>query len=736
MATIVLTAVGTVLGGPIGAAIGAVAGYALDAEIFKPAGRTGPRLSDLRVQTSAYGTQIPKLFGRMRAAGTVIWATDLVEHSERSGGGKGRPSVTTYNYSASFAVALSSRPIRRVERIWADGNLLRGTAGDFKSGIGAFRLHTGVEDQAPDPLIIGDRGAVLTPASRGLAYVVFESLQLADFGNRIPSLTFEIVADEAPVGTSMLLGALADGASVDATGAGSEPQVLGYAASGETVGDAVAPLLDGYGLLARDRVDGLSLIGFGSDVAALPLATDLRLSGTRALAPREEARAPLDSIPRRLALRYYELARDYQAGLQSAERPGAGGAEAQIELPVVLDADAAHEAARQALRRRDAGRRTMTIPRGWDALALGIGDRAVAGVGGSRWRVEALEWESMAVRLSLTALAGEGATPAAGADAGQGVRQADRLVGPSHLLLVETPQLTDAPVDTPQVFATACGEGPGWRGASLLLLNPATSAYDVIGTMPQPAAIGLVDAVVPAASAALLDTASAITVDLYDSGAQLSPASDAALLAGANACLVGAELVQFGEVTRLGPARYRLSRLLRGRRGTEQAIAAHEAGEAFLLLDANSLFPLDDTSKPIGRSITAAALGIGDSTPPTASCTVSGTAILPPSPVHLRFEGSTAAGFRISWVRRSRMGWAWIDGADAPLVEESEHYAVTLRTEAGPVRSILTDTPYWFYDASSIVADLSGSGGAPIVCEVRQIGTHGPSDALIRSLTL
>lgn len=53
----------------------------------------------------------------MGVAGTVIWATDLVEHRDRQGGGKGRPKTTTYSYTASFAVLLSSRPIRSVGRI-------------------------------------------------------------------------------------------------------------------------------------------------------------------------------------------------------------------------------------------------------------------------------------------------------------------------------------------------------------------------------------------------------------------------------------------------------------------------------------------------------------------------------------------------------------------------------------------------------------------------------------------
>lgn len=169
MATLVLTAVGSIVGGPIGGAIGALIGQQADQRLLAPKGRQGPRLGDLAVQTSAYGQPIPKLFGRLRVAGTVIWATDLREERQRSGGGKGRPKTTAYSYSASFAVALSARRIRAVHRIWADGKLLRGSGGDWKSETG-FRLHLGDEGQEADPLIAAAEGNEGTPAFRGLAY--------------------------------------------------------------------------------------------------------------------------------------------------------------------------------------------------------------------------------------------------------------------------------------------------------------------------------------------------------------------------------------------------------------------------------------------------------------------------------------------------------------------------------------------------------------------------------------
>jgi len=89
MATVVLQyvgqAVGTYLGGPIGGmigrAVGAVAGSFIDQELFGPGGGTrrieGPRINDLRVMSSTEGAPIPRLWGRMRVAGQVIWATNF-----------------------------------------------------------------------------------------------------------------------------------------------------------------------------------------------------------------------------------------------------------------------------------------------------------------------------------------------------------------------------------------------------------------------------------------------------------------------------------------------------------------------------------------------------------------------------------------------------------------------------------------------------------------------------------
>ena len=138
------------------------------------------------------GAVIPRLYGRMRIGGNIIWATDFREETKtttqgggKGGGGGGKVKTTEYFYYASFAVALCEGPITGIGRIWADGKLLD------TAGI-TWRWYPGDEGQTADPLTSAKMGAANTPAYRGTAYVVFEDLPLGNYGNRIPQLSFEV----------------------------------------------------------------------------------------------------------------------------------------------------------------------------------------------------------------------------------------------------------------------------------------------------------------------------------------------------------------------------------------------------------------------------------------------------------------------------------------------------------------------------------------------------------------
>jgi len=206
MASILLASAGAAIGGSIGGgilgvsavtiggAIGSFAGSMIDSWIVSslaPGQRIeGQRLDNLQITTSTEGAVIPRIYGRMRIGGNIIWATDFTEtvNTTTQGGGKGGgPKVTTtaYLYSASFAVALCEGPISGIGRIWADGKPL-----DL-SGV-TWRIYKGDETQQPDPFVEAKMGTGDAPAYRGTAYVMFEELPLEQFGNRIPQLSFEV----------------------------------------------------------------------------------------------------------------------------------------------------------------------------------------------------------------------------------------------------------------------------------------------------------------------------------------------------------------------------------------------------------------------------------------------------------------------------------------------------------------------------------------------------------------
>lgn len=160
----------------------------------------GPRLSDLSAPKSQYGSQIPWVWGSVRLTGTLFWAQDIIERRQ---GGKGLgPKVRQYEYFGQFAVLLCKGPIVGVRRLWLNSDLvydvserasdevLRSSA-EFARKY--FRIHLGTANQQPDPLIEAIEGVDKTPAYRHRAYLVFEDLPLADYGNRFPAVSVEVV---------------------------------------------------------------------------------------------------------------------------------------------------------------------------------------------------------------------------------------------------------------------------------------------------------------------------------------------------------------------------------------------------------------------------------------------------------------------------------------------------------------------------------------------------------------
>ncbi|MFY0596074.1 MAG: glycoside hydrolase/phage tail family protein [Cognatishimia sp.] len=201
MATMLLSAAGAAIGGAVGGSVlglssvaigrfaGGLLGNAIDQRLMGSgaAVETG-RIDRYRITGSAEGRAITQVFGRMRIGGHVIWATQFQEVVTQTGGGKGmpsRPKVNEISYTISLAIGLCEGQISGVTRLWADGR-------EVSQKSVTMRIYDGSEGQLPDPKMEAVEGVGTVPAYRGLAYVVFEDLDLAPYGNRIPQFSFEV----------------------------------------------------------------------------------------------------------------------------------------------------------------------------------------------------------------------------------------------------------------------------------------------------------------------------------------------------------------------------------------------------------------------------------------------------------------------------------------------------------------------------------------------------------------
>ncbi|MEH6715318.1 phage tail protein [Parasphingorhabdus flavimaris] len=741
MATLLLSVAGSVIGGPIGGSVGALIGQQIDQNIlFRPKGREGPRLQDLAVQTSSYGSQIPRIFGKMRVAGTVIWATDLKETRNREGGGKGRPSTTVYSYSASFAVALSSRRIRDVGRIWADGKIFRGAAGDFKTET-QFALHVGGEDQTLDGLMASAEGAGRTPAYRDYALAVFGDMDLTEYGNRIPSLTFEVIADDGLVTIAELVTDMS-GERIVLPPADT---VIGFAAGGEDRQAALRSLTESIPLSfssdprAIDRIE--AEVRSASEVPSVVTITSdfVRAAGNQDIPPPETRTAAVALVPRQLSVRYYDPARDYQAGVQSALRPGIGRTSLEQDFPATIAAGTARRIAMDVLlsAHKERSSLNVSVPLGSHPLRPAMLVRFDGFEG--FWRIRECEIGANVVQLSLTSVNSSGAMALVDSEQGRNVAAPDLRAGLTRLVLVDLPFAIDAPTvpsDQVRLYAAAAGDA-GWRNAQLFASGPDGTPGAYVGQIPAPTVIGNISGALGAANPSLIDQINHIDVVLRNEEMTLDHADDQQLLAGRNAALIGREVVQFAEAELLEEGRFRLSRLIRGLGGTEAEISRHVADEDFVLLDAGSLLAVNSSAFSPFSPTSLFAVGRDDPVPVEAAIAAPGRALMPWSPVHPGWNFHANGDLEIQWTRRSRAGMIWPDHVEVSLAEEIEKYRVELSADDGSVGTIMIEpeVPNVTLTVEQIDPFRDGSIDS-MIARIRQIGSYGLSEELMIEIPL
>jgi hypothetical protein len=224
----------------------------------------------------------------------------------------------------------------------------------------------------------------------------------------------------------------------------------------------------------------------------------------------------------------------------------------------------------------------------------------------------------------------------------------------------------------------------------------------------------------------LLDQNSTLDVALASADQTLVDATLAQLLQGANRARIGSEIVQFAHTVPLGSGVWRLSNWLRGRGGTEWAIAAHVADEPFVLIE-DALIRLDPTLLGDVGTTRIVAVGLGDTAAVSVPISDPGATQRPLSPVRGTATPLADGSVELNWVRRARGAWAWLDGVDAPLGEEAERWEITIGDPATPALRWQTGSAALTVTA----AQISGlPAGTPSYFAVRQIGQNAASAPL------
>lgn len=782
MAVLALGFVGTAIGGSIGGTIlgvsaaaiggfvGSTVGGLIDNMLF--AGTTkveGPRIDDLKVTASTYGSPIPLVYGpENRLAGNIIWSTGLIESTtkKKSGGkgGGGGAETTTYSYRASLAIALADGFVEGVKKIRANGKVIFdidaatvppdaptpdvGMVADQSNGTHAVfetvRFYQGNGTQIPDPTIEAHLGAGETPAYRHTCYIVLTDLQLADFGNVIPNLEFDLVAHESIL-VSTVAKDICRRAGVEEASAGSLDEPLrGYVVSrGGTAVAALEPLALAYRFDVAEQRGQIRMIRRGGMMRGTVAVGDMgaREASSDPAEPVRFDRMPDIQMPREAAVSFLDPAIDYEPNTQRSSR-SLGNSENNLshELPLTLDADEGRGVADRLLWEAWNGRRAARFSVSDRWIRVNAGDVVGVPIAGEvvPFKVQRVtRGANGVIEMEARYEDPEIYAPIAPGTPGNIPANPLRLPGITILVAMDMP-IVRSTDDDAGFYWVATGPSPGWRGARILRSSDGGSTYNPMSPVSVRAVIGDVAGTLPAGPAYFWDRGNVLTVELLREADELESLPELAVLGGQNAAWIGdpdgqdGEIIQFASAQLVAPGVYNLTDLLRGRLGTEHAIGNHGPGEMFVLLEPDTLgrtdYGVGDWFKQ--RLYKPVSVLTNEADTAAQSFTNNGEGKRPLSPVHIRGTRNDVAGsppaplddLTVTWTRRSRLLAPGLGYGPVPLGEETEAYEVDILDGANVVRTIASSVPSIVYTEAEQIAD-GLTPGAPVTLRVYQMSS-------------
>lgn len=442
----------------------------------------------------------------------------------------------------------------------------------------------------------------------------------------------------------------------------------------------------------------------------------------------ELTRAQETELPQALKWQVARADEDYDAALVEARRITVDTTRIASEsFPMAVPPEEAERRCRRALMEAWTGRETAAFRLPPSRLALDPAD------------VVTLSHDGRQIPLRLVSIAD---AEARGIEAVRQDREAHDLppgaprpsslskavvFGAPEALLMDLPQLTeDRPAHRPLVAAHAVP----WPGEMAVFRSPSTDGFELLTTFGGRAQIGMLVSDFYAGPISRFDLGNVLVVDLLSG--TLESVTDLTLFGGANVLAIESspgtwEIMQAGAAELIAPGRYSLTRLLRGQRGTEDAMATPApAGARVVVLDtALASLPIAeaDLGLPWNWRVGPASRSVSGETYVASSFTPVGVGLRPFSVAHVEQpwrRPRTPGDLTIRWTRRSRALSADSWGAvEVPLIEEVEAYEVEILDGSTVKRVLSVTTTSAIYTAAQQTADwgaLLGLGDTLDIC--------------------
>ena len=409
---------------------------------------------------------------------------------------------------------------------------------------------------------------------------------------------------------------------------------------------------------------------------------------------------------------------------------------ANIELPASLDPGLAQAQLRQFHRDMVAQRASVSFQTGWAEAALTPGDLVAFAGNTEIYRVRKLS--DGAYREIEAERVASGGRPAA--------RTVLPDIAPYSVGALGQPWY--AFLDLPQLMA---GDGAGLKVAAwskpwspvVAYSSPASDGYTSRATLGEQAIAGNLTSALLTGAMGRWERTQDIDVRLFSGG--LSSASEALVLGGANAAAVKSangqwEILQFERAQEISAGTWRLSGLLRGQLGTNDAASAGAyIGTEFVLLDSavvSAGLTAAEAELVLNWKIGPAGQDFIDRYFAQATAGPANRARRSYSPAHLKCRDQLDGSKRVEWIRRGLLDGDGWDAAEIALPEGTEAYQIRVLGAGGAVRRSLTaNAAPWTYSTAAMLADF-GTGPSVATIEISQIGADGMPGITASIITL